>query len=195
VNRSRISRLAASVLVLQLAFAPMTSAFAQSGSAANTYSATQLDGQTAVERAVGKCVLVVAGGAVLGALLGGHNAGRGAAIGAAVGGGACAAMLTIASQQDKARMRQLELQAANSGEKVTDSWETSDHHTVTATVTPSPIVEVSDRKSGGELKCRHLNSAINDQDSRDTVCLQGDTWVTFAKLQAQGVVTAADMIT
>ena len=73
--------------------------------------------QTAVQRAIGQCAVTVGGGALLGAVIGNNtgdgDAGTGAVIGAVAGAGACAFLLYRASEQDKQRIRELELAALN----------------------------------------------------------------------------------
>ena len=73
--------------------------------------------QTAVQRAMGQCVVSVGGGALLGAVIGNNigdgDAKRGAVIGAVAGAGVCGFLLYRASEEDKARIRQLEIAALN----------------------------------------------------------------------------------
>ncbi|MEM1105643.1 MAG: hypothetical protein AAGH87_04565 [Pseudomonadota bacterium] len=71
--------------------------------------------QTAVQRAVGQCAFAIGGGALIGAVIGNNvgsgDAGAGAVVGAVAGAGACGFLLYRASEEDKARIRELELAA------------------------------------------------------------------------------------
>lgn len=174
---------------MSVALVPASASFAQTAN--DSYAATHLDGQTEVDKAVGKCIATVAAGAALGALLGGHNRGRGAAIGAGLGVGACAIMLAVANNRDKERLRQLQLQAANTGASQSDQWQTADGHSASATVTTTKVVDVTAPKTQQTLKCRRTNVQLsvggNESSSSDIVCLQGDSWVTLDKLRDQGI--------
>ena len=143
---------------------------------------TSIEGKTEVEKAIGRCVAAVVGGALLGALLGGRrNAGSGAVIGGAVGAGVCAIMLSMASAQDKARLRQIQLEALNSGQPQTDQWQTTEGRYVTATVTPSNFVQVTAPKTETPVKCTRmitqLSASGQGSPSSELRCLSGDTWV------------------
>lgn len=76
-------------------------------------------GGTAMDRAIRNCMMSIGAGAILGAVIGNNtgsgSAGRGAAIGAVAGAGACAVFIAVANEQDRARLRELELAALNSG--------------------------------------------------------------------------------
>jgi outer membrane lipoprotein SlyB len=100
--------------------------------------------KTAMQRAIGNCLVSVGFGAVGGAILGqifSRNAGSGAAIGAAVGVGACAVLLKVASDEDQARMRNLEEQAVSSGNGETQTFVTKSGEpaTVTTVVTSAAV--------------------------------------------------------
>jgi hypothetical protein len=165
-------------------------ASAQASADAQSYSASRIDGQTEVEKTIGRCAAAVVAGALVGALLGGRNAGRGAAIGAAAGVGVCAFMMSVASNRDKAHLRELQLQALNTGQ-AQEAWQTSDGKAASATITTSNVVDVSARKTGEMLKCRrattHLSVDGQGSDATDIVCLHGDSWLTLDKLKALGV--------
>lgn len=114
-----------------------------------------------VNQRIGRCVAMVAVGAVLGAVIGnnsgGGNAGQGAAIGGAVGLGACAVWLAFQSEQDQARIQQLQMQAAQSGQPSYGAWRSSTNQPLAATVTPS--TETSVTAQNGETRlCRTLNT-------------------------------------
>jgi len=82
-----------------------------------TSCATSNGPKTAVQKALGQCVVSVGAGAVLGAVIGNNsgsgNAKKGALKGALAGSGVCAFLLYRASEEDKARIADLELEALN----------------------------------------------------------------------------------
>jgi len=92
-----------------------------------------------MDDAIAGCIGSVAVGAVLGAVIGNNSgsgdAGTGAAVGAAIGGAACAVLVAIANEQDRARIQQLERQAVASGASRTDSFTAQDGKNVTLTTT------------------------------------------------------------
>src|SRR5689334_21701470 len=73
---------------------------------------TESDGapRSELDKAIGRCVISVGAGAILGAIVGNNagrgNAGRGAVIGAAAGGVLCAVMLKVARDKDEILARQ-----------------------------------------------------------------------------------------
>lgn len=75
------------------------------------------ENQTAVQRAMGQCAVTIGGAAIIGAVIGNNvgdgDAGAGALAGAAVGAGVCGFLLYRASEEDKQRIRDLELAALN----------------------------------------------------------------------------------
>jgi surface antigen len=85
-------------------------------------------GQTAtnewqIDSVAARCLASVAGGAVVGALIGaaaggGSRTGSGALLGAAAGGVLCAVMVTL-DEQDRARIRAAQLEAARTGQDQT----------------------------------------------------------------------------
>ena len=83
--------------------------------------------QTAVDKAVQRCVGTVLVGAVGGALIGAAAGGkRGAATGGLIGGGAggamCAVMLAVANKEDRERIRQIEQAAVAQGASKTETY-------------------------------------------------------------------------
>jgi len=82
-----------------------------------TSCATTSGPKTAVQSAIGKCAVSVGAGALLGAVIGNNsgsgNAKKGAVIGALAGSGVCGFLLYRASEEDKARIAELELEALN----------------------------------------------------------------------------------
>lgn len=86
--------------------------------------------QSAMQRAQGQCLVSVAAGAVLGAIIannsGSGNASRGAGRGALVGAGICAALLAMASAEDKRRIQEAEYAALETGQEREDTYVGSD---------------------------------------------------------------------
>lgn len=86
--------------------------------------------QTAMQRAVGRCMITVGLGAVLGAAIGNNtgsgNAGRGAVRGALAGGALCAVMMAMANAEDRARVAAVEAEALEKDEMVTAHYVGSD---------------------------------------------------------------------
>lgn len=154
------------------------------------FNAAQITGKTEVEKAIGRCAFAVLAGAALGAAAS-ENRGRGAATGAAIGGVVCVAMLSIASANDKARLREAQLAALNTGQIQHANWTTTENKAASAMVSAGDVVEVSARKSDEVVKCRRVNTQL-DVDGQtnatsDVVCLRGDSWVTLDKLKPMGI--------
>lgn len=83
--------------------------------------------RTAVERAMQNCLGTVVGGAVVGALFGaalggGNNVAKGAIIGGAAGTVACAALVAMANEEDKARIAEIERVSAAEGKGRIDTY-------------------------------------------------------------------------
>lgn len=158
----------ASAPVVGTAAAPEVSSW-QSGTAGT------LKGKTHVDRAIGKCVLSVVGGAILGGLIGAAagSTKKGALIGGAAGVGLCAILMKVASDKDKAYVRQAQLDAANLGQYQTRSWRGSEGDLIQTAVSPSaPVPVVIGEK--GSYRCR-----------TDNMCLVGDQWVAYDTLVPQ----------
>jgi len=178
---------------LAVVFAAAALAVAPAAGAQDTYGANRIDGKTEVEKAMGRCAATVLVGALLGAAVGSDSgqAGRGAAIGAAAGAGVCAIMLKVASNKDKERLREAQLAAANSGASQTTEWTTDQGQDARATVTASPIVQVSAPKTQETLPCRRTRTEVTvgeqSNQTTDVVCLHGDRWLTLDKLKALGI--------
>ncbi len=132
-----------------------------------------LEGKTNVDRALGKCIGSVIGGALLGALIGGAagDTKKGALIGTAVGAGVCVILIKVASNQDKRALREAQLNAANEGRVERRSWVSSEGAELNAVVTPSKPVPLVVSSSTGSYRCR-----------TDNMCLVGDTWVPYRTL-------------
>lgn len=81
--------------------------------------------KTAVQKAIGECVMSVAGGAVLGAILGGsRHSNSGALLGAAVGAGACAVLIEVASREDQKRIVDAQRAAVRTNRSRTTAFKT-----------------------------------------------------------------------
>jgi F0F1-type ATP synthase assembly protein I len=179
--------ISASVISISLTAAiisPVTAADTQAVAfAPNTWSqgvGTSISGKTNVERAMGKCVGSVLGGALLGALVGAAagNTKSGLIIGTAVGAGVCAVLMKAASNKDKMALRNVQLQAANSGMISNASWTSEQGNLRNAIVTPSAVVPLVVGQNGS-YRCR-----------TDNTCLVDDKWVSYETLTKTGTGTA-----
>lgn len=100
--------------------------------------------QSAMQRAIGQCMMTVGIGAIAGGLLGGmgggRNAGSGAVIGAAVGAGSCAVLMQVAAAEDQRRIAEAERRAVAANASSVNSFRTTSGRTATVTtrVTPAP---------------------------------------------------------
>ena len=154
------------------------------------FAAAQITGKTEVEKAMGRCALAVVIGAGIGAAAS-DNRGQGAVTGAAIGGVVCIAMLSVASTRDKARLREAQLAALNTGQVQHASWTTTDNKAASAMVSAGDVVEVSAPKKAEVVKCRRVNTQLDvdgqANSTSDVVCLRGDSWVTLDKLKPMGI--------
>jgi hypothetical protein len=123
--------------------------------------------QTEVQKAMGRCVASVAGGAILGALLGGasgrNNAGRGAIVGAAVGAGFCGVMLKMASDRDKSRIAQAQAEAAESGQAQDVQYVGDDGaaRQIQVSVRDAPTPPATDSNVDGPATvCRYVDTTL-----------------------------------
>lgn len=164
------------------------------------YSGTEIRGETEVDKALKKCPKVAAittGIGVAIEMLGrGNSSGnrlpvRGGAGGALVGAAICGAMVASASQRDKERLRAMQLQAVNTGNRQYSSWRTEEGEVVRASVTTSQPVDVTAPKTQEKLKCRRTNTTLSvgteTSDTSDVVCLLGDSWVMADNLSDVGI--------
>ncbi len=97
--------------------------------------------QTAMQKAIGQCILTVGAGAILGVIVGGRrNAGSGALIGAGLGAGLCAVLMEFASREDQARIREQEQRAVAANQTTTTNFQTKSgsQAQVTTTVQEAP---------------------------------------------------------
>jgi uncharacterized membrane protein YebE (DUF533 family) len=103
-------------LALALAFALTLSGCASTGDGS----------RTALDRSIGKCALSIGAGAILGALIGAASGRKGAGTGALVGAGAgtvaCAVILAMNNEQDKARVRAEQAATLNSGHATQETY-------------------------------------------------------------------------
>lgn len=116
-------------------------------------------GGSALDSAVGRCVAAVAGGAIVGALIGaaaggGNRVGYGALGGAAVGGLACA-VLTALDNQDKARIRQAQIEAVSLNQSRALSYAGSDGRQREIVVRPG-----APATANGQTACRMTDGEI-----------------------------------
>lgn len=134
-----------------------------------------------VQQRISRCVGMVAVGAVLGAVIGNNSgsgdAGAGAAIGAAAGLGTCAVWLAFQSEQDQARIEQLQMAAAQTGQPQSTSWVGPDQRARTVTVVPSTETNIQSSDGTGQV-CRAMNTraeVAGRADQLDQVwCRQAD---------------------
>lgn len=138
------------------------------------YGGRALQGKTHVERAIGKCVgsLLIGGllGAGIGAVAG--DAKRGALLGLGTGAVVCAVLIAAASSKDKAAMRAAQLEALNSGNVQTVSWQTEQGELARTVVAPGAPGSVL-LTNAGSLQCR-----------QDDTCQVGDSWYPRAEILA-----------
>lgn len=133
-----------------------------------------------VEQRIQRCAGMVVVGAIAGAIIGNNvgdgDAGSGAAIGAVAGLGTCAVWMAFQSQQDQARIEQLQLAAAQSGQSQTASWRGPDNRQRTVTVAPS--TETNIQTVSGSQICRTMNTRAQVANQADTIdqvwCRQPD---------------------
>jgi hypothetical protein len=126
-------------------------------------------GRSALDDAVGRCVASTLGMALVGGIIGaaagggGRNVAIGAGAGAAVGGLACAVM-TALDAQDKERIRQAQIQAAQTGETRYLSYQGSDGRARRVVVKP----QATETASAGRI-CRRADTtaAIGDAGSTE----------------------------
>lgn len=98
-------------MVLALAASPVIETAAEARTPKVKYAKSEVD------KAVGKCVGTVLGGAILGALIAGKkDRATGALAGAAVGGGICALIVDDAKKKDRLFEAQLRAASAESGQ-------------------------------------------------------------------------------
>ena len=120
-------------------------------------------GSSALDGAVARCVASALGGAVLGGLLGAATGGRnrvaaGAAAGAAIGGLTCA-VLTALDAQDKARIRQAQIEAASLNQTRYVTYNGSDGRARKITVKPAAA---ANQTIAGETRlCRPTDTDID----------------------------------
>ena len=115
---------------------------------ANMGGASRPVQQTAVQKAISKCVLTVGGGALLGALIGDSK--QGAVAGALLGAGACAVFMEVASREDQARLAAAEQAALKANRAPTRSFKTKagKKATVRTKVKAAPLPkQVAQKKS------------------------------------------------
>lgn len=144
--------------------------------------------KTEVQKAVGKCIATVMGGALLGALLGGRNRGRGAVIGAGVGAAACALIMAAAKRQD--RILAAQQAAARSGSDYVDTFADENGNPMRvvsrgeAIQAPPKLIPVayevggqklvSPELPGPDFQCRKQSAELTGSDG--TTSVPGQIW-------------------
>lgn len=116
---------------------------------------------TATQQAIFKCIALVVGGGVIGQLLGGRNNKGAWLVGAGVGGGACAALLQLAHEEDQARIQAFERQAvaANAARRSAFQTKSGSQAVVATTVMPAPVT-AGRASSSGFTNCRYSETTI-----------------------------------
>lgn len=107
--------------------------------ATNLGSAQRPSTKTATDRAIGKCVVAVGGGALIGALVGDSK--KAALIGAGLGAAACGVMIEVASREDKARLAAAEQAALRADAAATQSFTTTSGKRATVRTSVRPAAK------------------------------------------------------
>jgi surface antigen len=162
--------------------------------AVSACATTNADGTPfTVQQRISRCVGMVAVGAVLGAVIGNNvgsgDAGQGAAIGAAAGLGTCAVWLAFQSEQDQARIQEMQMAAARTGQPQSQTWLGADQRSRTVTVVPS--TETNLQANGSAQMCRTMNTRAEVAGRGDTIdqvwCRQADGSYAPANIPADSV--------
>jgi hypothetical protein len=101
---------------------------------------------TAMQKAIGECIVTIGAGALIGALL---DKKRGAVAGAAIGGVGCVALIQVADKKDRARIAEEEARAVRANASRTQTIKTQSGKTATvktvvrAAPKPKPTAAVS----------------------------------------------------
>ena len=111
-----------------------------------TTSGPRVAATTAMDRAIGNCIISVgfgAGfGAILGAAVGGERgAAQGAIAGGLIGAGRCAVLIQVAAAEDRERIREAELAAIEANRTTTETitTESGKSAVIKTVVSPAPI--------------------------------------------------------
>lgn len=143
-------------------------------------------GRTAMDQAIARCLGTTVVTTLIGTVVGG---GDGAAIGAGVGGGLCAVMLVLASEEDRKRARELELEAvikAEPGETVSSSLTTQNGQQVTLTTIVDNAAPPPSSIQQAERTCRYAQTTFatggsSQQLDRQIYCRTTDgNWEPYA---------------
>jgi len=129
-----------------------------------------------------RCAAMVGGGALLGAVIGNNvgdgNSESGALLGAAIGGGACAVWLAFENEQDKRRLAEAQLAAAQNGEAVSETWTGEDGRVRTVTVAPSTETQMVMAPSASATVtaaaaspqiCRPMNTTVSVEGQSQSI--------------------------
>ncbi len=145
--------------------------------------------RTAMDRAIGQCVASVVLSAGIGALAGaaingGRGAGQGAIIGGVAGAGACAVLMQVAAAEDRARVREAELDAiaANSTRTTRFSNNSGKNVAVTTSVSNAPIPTPRATAASGGTSTKTADSS----KSQFTACRYSQQTVNVAGQTASG---------
>ena len=133
--------------------------------------------QTAMQKAIGRCVFSVGAGAVLGALI---DDGDGALKGAALGLGACGILIQVAAAEDRARIAAAEREALQANAARTTSFATTDGKKATVrtevqaapvprpAVTPTRPTKVAEVEEPTFTACRYATQTISVEGEATT---------------------------
>ncbi|RKR00440.1 hypothetical protein C7435_1648 [Maricaulis maris] len=137
-------------------------------------------GGTAMDRAIRNCMLAVGAGALLGAVVGNNTgsgrAGRGATTGALIGAGACTLLVAVANEQDRARMRELELAAIQSNSAQRGNFVGPRGEGISYSVAPSPApVPAPTAEAASYTACRYSQQTLSVQ-GRPAASIDPQLW-------------------
>ena len=121
---------------------------------------------TAMDQAIRNCGLSIGAGILVGAIVGNNtgsgSAGDGALAGGLVGAGACAVFLAIANEQDRARIRELELAAVAANSRQSTRFMARNGRQVDVDVQVTEAELPAAAESGPiYTACRHSTTSLN----------------------------------
>lgn len=115
------------------------------------------DRPLSTQQKIGRCVALVAGGAILGNLVGKDS--EATAVGAAVGGAACGVWLAFNNAADKQRLAQAQQRALQTGLAQQESWSDDTGKAKSLNVRVGDEVNLQSG-SGTALVCRSVNTTL-----------------------------------
>jgi hypothetical protein len=174
----RMNRLISSSCIALLSLTACTSTSTTTGTGTRISKTS-----SAMQEAIGGCIVTVAGGAILGKILG--NDDRSAIVGAALGGVACIALLEVANQKDRARIAAEEAAAVRANRTRTQTIRTQSGKTATVRSVvrtaptpprpkPAPVRAAPDFRSApaattaNVTACRTVQQTVTVGDSSST---------------------------